>query len=108
MADKPYTIDKNGRIVFDGRRQEAIGSMFLAAGIDIDSIRTETDYNTAFSQAGDYFFGRLRESAMAGHRPSIDILRSFLEGRVSVARALAARQTFEVIESGQGVPRRSS
>ena len=78
---------------------DAQRSMFMTAGIDPDTIVTEADYRKAFSAAGDYFFRRLMDSP---DQTSKAVLQAFLENRLTDAKALVRRATFEVIEGGQG------
>lgn len=105
--ETPYRVLVDGRIAFDERRYEELDRMFRAAGIDIASIATEADYQAAFSRAGDYFFDALLAHAREDNA-SRAILQAFVEGRFHDAKALVARQTFEVIPDGRDAPRRSS
>jgi hypothetical protein len=107
-AKQVYTVGQNGMIAFDPVHYDDQKRMFAAAGIDIESIRTEVDYQEAFSTAGDYFFDRLVDDARAGDKPRGVALQAFLDGRVGDFKALIRRQTFEIIEGGQSVPPRSS
>jgi hypothetical protein len=107
-AKQVYTVDPDGRIAFDPVHYDDQKRMFAAAGIDIESIHTEVDYQKAFSAAGDYFFDRLIKDARTGDKPCGVALQAFFDGRIGDFKALIRRQTFEIIEGGQSAPPRSS
>jgi hypothetical protein len=107
-AKQVYTVDPDGRIAFDPVHYDDQKRMFAAAGIDIESIRTEVDYREAFSAAGDYFFERLAEHADAGDKACRVAQQALCDKRPNEFKALIRRQTFEIIEGGQSAPLQSS
>lgn len=104
MPKPAYTVRPDGHIEFLPEGYDRQQAMFAVAGIDIATLRTEADYQEAFSAVGTYLFEALLDDALAGNRDSQAVWRAFIEERYGDMKALVRRQTFTVIDGKKSAP----
>lgn len=98
---RPYDVGPDGQIHFHPGKLEDFRQMFADVNVDIETVRTEAEFERAFRMAGDYLFAKIVEEAKNGEPYAIDFIRAYLRHDYSEAQAIIGRQTFEVIPGGR-------
>jgi hypothetical protein len=94
---KPYDLLPDGTIHIHPEQRADLKRLFARAGIDIQSVKTEADFTTAHSAAGEVLFGILINAAENGDKTSRKALQQFADGDLSNFKATIARATFKAV-----------